>query len=116
MTESTPGSSDAASPDVAVADVPAASRYEGRVADGADLALACYRLDGRSMTFTHTEVPPAFEGRGVGSALVRHALDDARRRGLSVVPMCPFVAEFIRRHDEYADLVAPDARAEHGLA
>jgi predicted GNAT family acetyltransferase len=48
------------------------------------------------------------EGSGVGSALVAGALDDIRSRGLRVVPLCPFVAAFIRRHSEYADLVARD--------
>ena len=49
-----------------------------------------------------------FEGHGVGSRLVQGALDDLRARGLAVVPLCPFVAGFIDRHPEYADLVTTD--------
>ncbi|MEP7028866.1 MAG: GNAT family N-acetyltransferase, partial [Candidatus Eisenbacteria bacterium] len=51
------------------------------------------------------EVPEALAGRGVANALARHALEAARARGLHVVPLCPFVASYIRRHDEYADLI-----------
>jgi uncharacterized protein len=53
--------------------------------------------------FTHTEVPPADEGKGIGARLVRAALDDARQRGFKIVPACSFVAAFIRRHPEYND-------------
>jgi predicted GNAT family acetyltransferase len=55
--------------------------------------------------FTHTEVLPAFEGRGVGSALAKGALDAVRAEGSSVEPRCPFIAAYIRRHPAYADLV-----------
>jgi uncharacterized protein len=58
------------------------------------------------VVFTHTEVSPAFEGQGIGSALIRWALDDVRKDGYAVVPTCPFVRSFIERNaDEYADLV-----------
>lgn len=57
---------------------------------------------------THTEVGDDFEGRGVGSALVRGALDDVRRNGLSVQPLCPFVKSWIQRHPGYGDLVSDD--------
>ena len=82
-------------------------RYEAYVGD--DLAgFAQYELRGEDrIVFTHTEVDDAFEGHGVGSVLVREALDDVRRDGRrSVVPLCPFVKEWIERHPEYADLVA----------
>ena len=68
-------------------------------------AVAAYQLEGDTIVFTHTLVPPAIEGRGVGSKLIRAALDSARDRGLTVVPQCPFVAAFIERHEEYRDLV-----------
>ena len=58
----------------------------------------------------HTEVDEALEGRGLGSRLVATALEDARREGLEVVPLCPFVAAFIDRHPEYQDVVAADYR------
>ena len=104
----------AAPDDLDVRDVPAASRYEARLrpnSDGDAVAYAAYLLHDREIVFTHTEVPPSLEGRGVGSRLARAALDDARRRGLAVVPRCPFIAAFIRRHPEYRDLV-PEARRE----
>ncbi len=69
-------------------------------------AIAAYQLYGDEIVFTHTVVPPAIEGRGVGSRLIRVALDSARDRGLKVVPQCPFVADFIRKHPGYRDLVA----------
>ncbi|MBM6578113.1 N-acetyltransferase [Microvirga sp. SRT01] len=69
-------------------------------------AVAAYQLYGDEIVFTHTVVPPAIEGRGVGSRLIRVALDSARDRGLKVVPQCPFVADFIRKHPGYRDLVA----------
>ena len=66
---------------------------------------AFYELDDDVITFTHTEVDPEFEGQGVGSALARYALDQAREAGLRVRPLCPFIARWIRRHPDYADLV-----------
>ncbi len=69
------------------------------------LALIKYQeRDGR-VVYLHTEVPPELEGRGIAGAMARAALDDARARGLRVVPLCPFVASYIRRHPAYADLV-----------
>lgn len=91
-----------------VADAPHRSRYEARV-DGVPAGFAEYRDDGDERVFTHTEV--TLEGRGVGGALARAALDDVRARGLRAVPMCPFIAAWIRRHPEYGDLV-PDAHRD----
>ena len=81
------------------------SRYE--ISLGAGLAgFAAYRLDGQVITFFHTEVDPAFEGQGLASVLAKAALDDVRSRGLKVVPECPFFKVYMKRHDEYADLLA----------
>ncbi len=63
------------------------------------------RLD-RTVVFTHTVIDPAFKGQGMGSRLVQAALDDVRQHGESVVPQCAFVADYIRRHPAYADLVS----------
>ncbi len=82
----------------------AAYRYETDL-DG-DTAFVNYRLQGDQITFTHTEVPEALEGRGVGSALAKFVLNDARTRGLRVVARCPFIAAYIERHPEYEDLLA----------
>ena len=92
--------------DVQIRDNTEYRRYEARL-DGQLAGFSQYRLRPGQLVFTHTKVDPAFEGRGVGSRLVRWELDDARRRGLKVVPVCPFVRAFIERHDDYADLLAP---------
>ncbi len=90
--------------DVVVTDNPDEHRYEARIGDGL-AGIAAYRLSEGAITFTHTEVMPEFEGQGIGGALARHALDDARRRGLGVVPRCPFIRAWIERHPDYQDLV-----------
>ncbi len=81
----------------------AARRYELEVDGG--LALAAYRIRDGRITFTHTEVPDALEGRGIGSKLVKAALDDARARALKVVPACPFVKHYMDKHPEVQDLL-----------
>jgi len=90
---------------VVVTDVPERSRWEASE-DGELAGFAEYRLRAGRVVFPHTVVEPAFEGRGVASALVRTALDDARARALPVVPLCPFFRRWIDRHPDYADLVA----------
>ena len=75
-------------------------RYEMKTEHG--LAVAVYVEQGDRLVFTHTEVPAADEGKGIGSRLVRAALDDARQRGFKIVPACSFVSAFMRRHPEYA--------------
>jgi len=68
-------------------------------------AVAAYQLEDDTITFTHTLVPKKLEGRGIGSKLIRAALDSARDRSLNVIPICPFVKAFIERHPEYQALV-----------
>jgi predicted GNAT family acetyltransferase len=89
---------------IEVRDVPDASRYEVHL-DGERAGLAAYRRADGVITFTHTEIDDRFEGKGLGGVLVKHALDAARSAGERVVPQCPFVAAYIERHAEYADLV-----------
>ncbi|GAA2297747.1 GNAT family N-acetyltransferase [Actinomadura sp. NPDC048955] len=79
-------------------------RYEIRL-DGDLAGFAEYERGEGAVVFTHTEVDSAFEGKGVGSALARGALDDVRSQGLSVVPLCPFIKKWILRHPDYKDLV-----------
>ena len=76
--------------------------------------FATYRLHPGRITFLHTEIEPEYEGSGLGSRLAAAVLDDARARGLSVVPICPFISSWIRRHPEYADLVPAWPRIAKG--
>ena len=97
-----------------VQDRPERHRYE-ITADGEVAGFAAYALRGTELTLSHTEVDPAYEGKGLGSVLVRHVLDDARERGLAVLPACPFVRSYLQRHAEYVDLVPAGARPRYGL-
>jgi uncharacterized protein len=72
--------------------------------DGEEAGSAFYTVEDGVITFTHTEVDDAFEGKGVGGELARFGLDDARSRGRRVVAQCPFIAGWIERHPDYADL------------
>ncbi|WP_019633067.1 GNAT family N-acetyltransferase [Actinomadura atramentaria] len=88
-----------------IADAPDADRYEIRD-DGVLAGFAQYRAEPGAVVFVHTEVFPEFEGKGIGGALARGALDDVRARGLKAVPSCPFIRGWIERHPDYRDLVA----------
>ncbi|HWM74644.1 MAG TPA: GNAT family N-acetyltransferase [Nocardioides sp.] len=81
------------------------ARFEATV-DGELAGYSEFRLGEGRIEFTHTEVDDAFEGQGVGSALVSEALDQVRAEGLEVVASCEFVRSYIERHQEYADLLA----------
>ncbi len=83
----------------------AAQRFQAQV-DGY-LAVVEYGLVGASIVFTHTEVPEALAGHGIANKLAHTALEYARTQQLTVVPLCPFVARYIRRHPEYRALVDP---------
>lgn len=91
--------------EITVADHPEAARYELTV-DGERAGFVTYRQSPGVITFLHAEVDPSRERRGLGSQLVRGALDDARARGLAVRPVCPFVQWFIETHESYRDLLA----------
>ena len=71
------------------------------------LCVCAYHLREGVVLFTHTEVPPALQGRGIAAALVRAALGWARAQGLAVRPLCSYVAAYMRRHPETQDLLAP---------
>ena len=104
--------SDAMAP--TVTDVSDRRRFEIAV-DGAVLGFAEYRRRPGVITFLHTEIDPAHEGEGLGTLLVKAALDTARAEGLAVLPYCPFVRGFIDRHREYLDLVPVERRAKFTL-
>ncbi len=81
------------------------SRYEAHI-DGQLAGFAEYHLRSSSIVFTHTVVDDRFEGKGVGSALVRSSLDAIRSSGVyDVVPTCSFYRTWIEKHPDYADLV-----------
>lgn len=93
--------------DITVTDDPDAGRFEAR-ADGVLAGYTAYEVRDGAVVFTHTEVEDAFEGQGVGSTLVKAALDNVREfGGRGVRPLCPFVRSWIDRHPDYADLVVP---------
>jgi predicted GNAT family acetyltransferase len=100
--------------DTRVTDRPEARRYVIEV-DGEPAGLLQYRLDAQRIIFTHAEIDPDREGRGLGSQLAAFALDDARSRGLEVLPRCPFVESYMQRHPEYTDLVPADQRSRFRL-
>lgn len=93
--------------ELVVRDNPEELRYEA-LRDDQLVGLIRYRTEPGVVVLVHTEVDEAVEGTGVGSQLVRGALDDLRARGLRLVPLCPFVAAYLRRHPEFADLVGVD--------
>lgn len=89
---------------VVVSDNPAEQRYEAHLGE-ALVGFAEYQRRPPAVVMTHTEVQPAYEGRGFAGVLVRHALDDVRSRGESVVPACSYVRHWIERHPDYSDLL-----------
>ena len=92
-----------------VTDNAALGRYE-MVVDGVT-AFVSYTRHGDRLTLVHTEVPQSLGGRGVGSSLATAVLDGVRNRGLGVVAECEFIAAFIKRHPEFADLVVASDNA-----
>jgi hypothetical protein len=82
----------------------AQGRYE--LSTEAGTALAAYRQEGDTISFTHTEVPEETEGQGVGGRLVAGALEDVRARGLKVAPLCSFVRHYMETHEDVRDLLA----------
>ncbi len=99
---------------IAVADAPERERYELSI-DGQVVGYSAYRARPGLIAFVHTEVDERFEGRGLGDQLIRFALEDARARGLAVLPFCPFVKAFIERHREFEALVPETYREQFGL-
>lgn len=100
---------------VTVRDNPDRQRYEV-YADDAFAGYAEYRRTDDTLTLVHTVVKDEFEGRGLAAHLVRAALDEARVHDRAVLPECDYVAAYLARHPELADLVPADRRAEFGLA
>ena len=89
-------------------------RFEIDLGDGS-FAIAEYTLPAGKIMFTHTEVPEAHGGQGLGTKLIRFALDAARERGLKVIPFCPFFAAYMQEHPQVQDLLDPAWRKKFGL-
>ena len=96
-------------PSLDISNDQATNRFEAHTG-GKPAFLAYRRMPGR-LVLVHTEVPSEFTGHGIGSKLVRAGIEFAREQGLMLVPLCPFASAYIRRHQEYVDLVHPDYRA-----
>ncbi len=92
--------------DVPIAHDAAAHRFEAD-ADGRKAFLSYRQADAKTLDFEHTFVPPELRGRGLASRLVERGLAHAREHGLTVIPSCPFVADFLRSHPEWQDVQAP---------
>lgn len=88
-------------------------RFEAKL--GSEVAFAEYHLTHDALVLPHTEVPDAFAGKGVASALATTALTYAHEHGLKVKPICPFMAGYIKKHPEWQDLVHPEFRERLGL-
>lgn len=99
--------------DIEVTDNTATHRFEV-VLDG-QVAFAEYQLVDHGIILPHTVVPEAFAGKGVGSALAKAALGYARERQLKVIPLCPFIAGYIRKHPEWNDIVHDTYKAKLGI-
>ncbi|MDO5769575.1 MAG: GNAT family N-acetyltransferase [Psychrobacter sp.] len=82
---------------------PSANRFETTI-DG-HTGYISYQSKGDTLVYDHTIVPSELGGQGIGSALVKHALDYARQQGKKVVPQCSFVASYIDKHEQYQDLL-----------
>ena len=89
-----------------VVHVPEKRRYELRDGDTV-IGTAHYRRRPGQVVFTHTVVDDAYEGQGLGAVLAREALTDVKEAGLRIVPVCPFIAAYLRRHHEFDDVVDP---------
>ncbi len=98
---------------VTVRDNPELHRFEVDLGDS--VAIAAYTLMQGKIMFTHSEVPEAHEGKGIGTALIEAGLTSARERGLKVIPTCPFFASYMKRHAEVQDLLEPAYRKVLGL-
>jgi predicted GNAT family acetyltransferase len=97
-----------------VRDVPEDGRFRISVG-GRRAGFTEYQRPAGAYAFMHTEIDPEFEGKGLGGTLIRAALAQARAEGAAVLPFCPFVQDYIRRHPAELDLVPPERRVEFDL-
>jgi predicted GNAT family acetyltransferase len=95
---------------ITVTDAPGRERFEAHDGDGNLAGFVTYQLTGDVIAYTHTETEPGYEGKGVASTLARAVMDDARDRGRTVVPICPFIHSWLDKHLEYEPIVARTTR------
>ncbi|MGA7704240.1 MAG: GNAT family N-acetyltransferase [Solirubrobacteraceae bacterium] len=100
---------------IEIADAPDRERYEVSI-EGEVVGFTAYRARPGLIAFVHTEVDERHQGRGLADRLIHFALEDARGRGLAVLPFCPFVKAFIERHQEFEALVPEPRRGQFGLS
>ena len=100
--------------DTTVVEVPERHRYVITLG-GEQVGLMEYQLDGDTLALLHAETDPAHSGQGLAGELTRSVLDTARERGHAVLPLCPYVSAWIRKHPEYADLVPLSQRGDFGI-
>lgn len=84
-------------------DVASKKRYEA-IIDGSTAYIEYIKAQDK-IYLTHTEVPKSMEGKGIGSALVLKVLEDIEKKNLTLIPLCPFVALYLKRHPEWKKLV-----------
>lgn len=99
--------------DADIRDNAEANRYELPV-EG-EIAVVTYNLSPPNLMITETLVPEKLEGRGIASRLAKHVIEDARERGLLILPVCPFFSAYFQKHPEHADVVHPTYRQILGL-
>jgi len=95
---------------ITVTDVPERERFEARDDAGALAGVVTYQLTGAIIAYTHTKVEPGFADQEVIAALARAAMDDARSKGRTVVPLCPLLGDWLTQHPEYEKVVARTTR------
>ncbi|WP_246396001.1 GNAT family N-acetyltransferase [Gluconacetobacter tumulisoli] len=84
------------------------ARHRFEMNEGNAVAFVDYSWKQGHLVLRHTEVPPALQGRGIAGRLARAVLDEARRRQVRIIPVCPFIAAYLRRHPDDADLIAAE--------
>ena len=90
---------------IALHDNKADNRFEMKFEN--TLSLVEYEIDGDIISLLHTEVDPALEGRGAGTAIVEKVLEEIKKRGMQLIPLCPFVVAYIKRHPEWEEIIVP---------
>ena len=96
---------------IEIADNPADRRFELTV-DGQLAGFVVYRDENGTRALVHTEVDPAFEGQGLGGKLASGVLEQLRERGEQIIPVCPFISSYIRKHPDYLDVVVQGMRTK----